>query len=397
MSRIMHILLYLFSLFPFVKFFFVDFGSDQQPYALIISILIVLLYILRGGKWPRATVVIVLVCMVATFWGAIDGINTVYARSMANYLSLFFITFAVYVDLLTYKRIDERFIKLVILTWTSVGVIQRFVNRGFLTALLSASRTSLDRGVVSLAVEPTTYGLFCLLMIVICWEYFESGRVLYTLLCVFQLIFLAQSSMALLLLGILLFYVGIVYFLFSYRLSVKLKVLAVVVVGFFAAYFFVDEFLAGARIQRLMTMLIKNPLSIVMLDASVNDRVSHVYFSIRGALDNYLIPNGFNAWRQYVTTKSASQTTFFWVSKGDRIMSGYGAVLFELGVFGLILLVTTTRIIMRCKMEFRRRIIYTLFIQAVMFTAIPIGFPLYPFLIGTFLYYGRRDSAPQLE
>lgn len=389
MFRAMHFLLYFSIFFPFIKLA-IDFGTDQQPYALIISAVIVGFYVIRSGKWPRQMLVMLLVCIVALFVGGFQGINAIYFRSLANYLSLFLITFAVYIDSVTYKGPDERFIKIAICLWTLTGLVQRFINRAFMTSLLSASRTSLDRGVVSLAVEPTTYGLFCLLLMIVCWEYFESGKVFYSALCLFQIIFLAQSSMAVLLLVVLALYVGIVYFAFSLRATTKIGVISVVGLGLICGYFFVNRFLFGTRVHVLVMAIFRDPLQVLRMDASVNDRASHIYFSLRGALDNYLLPNGFNAWRQYVTAKSAQQTTFFWVSKGDRIMSGYGAALFELGLFGLLLLAATTLILLKSNIEFKRRIVYTLFIQTIIFTAIPIGFPPYPFLLGIFLFSKTR-------
>lgn len=165
----------------------------------------------------------------------------------------------IYIDSVTYRGPDERFIKIALCFWTLTGLVQRFINRAFMTSLLSASRTSLDRGVVSLAVEPTTYGLFCLLLMIVCWEYFENGKVFYSALCLFQIIFLAQSSMAVLLLVVLALYVGIVYFAFSLRATTKIGVISVVGLGIICGYFFVNEFLFGTRVHVLMMAIFRDP------------------------------------------------------------------------------------------------------------------------------------------
>ena len=137
-----------------------------------------------------------------------------------------------------------------------------------------------------------------------------------------------------------------------------------------------------------MRIILENPSNFYLIDASGNDRVAHIFFSLKGALDNFLLPNGFNNWTQYVNSESARNQTFFYVSSG-RIMSTYGAALYELGVFGLILPVSINIILFRLDIRSRFAIIIT--INLLLFTAIPLAFPILSIFLG-YIYYMIKNE-----
>ncbi len=386
-KNIMHYLLYFFIFFPFIQL--VRIGSDQQPYALIISMIIVLLYTYGNGKIPNTVVVLLMVACASMIIGIVDGISMVYIRSVANYLSVFFITFAVYIDLKRNRMVNEKFIKAVILIWLFIGIIQKYIYKEFLICLISASRTSPDRGVTSLAVEPTMYGIVCIFLLIICWEFIKKRKPIYIIACIYQILFLAQSAMASVLLLFLLFCIIMIYGFSSTKIVTKIKIVIISTITILVSYNLIVNFLEGTRIQRLIISLINNPIEVLLTDASVNDRVSHIYFSIMGFLNNYFLPYGFTGWSNYVTIQLPKQTIFFWVGTGGRIMSGYGAVLFELGIIGLILILCIIHILINYNANLKKRLVYTIFLSAIMFTALPIAFPLFSFILGTFVYYNK--------
>mgnify|MGYP007000234208 len=90
------------------------------------------------------------------------------------------------------------------------------------------------------------------------------------------------------------------------------------------------------RFFNLLRMLVGNPSEITSLDASVNFRLADIYFPIKGFIDNYMLPNGFNAYQTYLESELAQQSIFSgqdgWVTKSNRISSFYSSILFELGI-----------------------------------------------------------------
>jgi hypothetical protein len=87
-------------------------------------------------------------------------------------------------------------------------------------------------------------------------------------------------------------------------------------------------------------LILNDPLSLVLLDASANDRFFHIVFSLKGFFDNSALPNGFDSWIPYAKSQLDVFSGYViaqWFSLGGRIMSGYGSLLFETGFFGLLI------------------------------------------------------------
>ena len=99
--------LYFFSFFPFVTLY--NWGTDTQPYALMVSILILLGNRLRMDK---KMIMLANVSVFAVFLMLIYGdfgFNSL--RSLFNYLSVFFVSWATYTALNKTKGLNEKIIK----------------------------------------------------------------------------------------------------------------------------------------------------------------------------------------------------------------------------------------------------------------------------------------------
>ena len=143
----------------------------------------------------------------------------------------------------------------------------------------------------------------------------------YIYLLLFQIVFLAQSSMTILFLMIYCFYYSI--------FKVNLKTISLVLFGVFTALLFIynmDLSPHNIRVFQLINMFLSDPSNIFIADASINDRVSAIYFSIKGFIDNNFIANGFGTYSQYLNSELPKQSTFWWVSVSNRIMSFYGGI-----------------------------------------------------------------------
>ena len=313
-------------------------------------------------------------------------------RSIIGYFS--FCCFCIASFLFFQKRgVDEFFevIKIVIWSWLFFAALD-FIFRADVTHLFKTiqfDELGEGRGVNSLATEPSYYGLICFFIFLVL-EVMEAKRIpgkykKLKFLLFFQIFFLAQSAITVL-------YVILYYTLklCSKRANLKYVILSVIVFAFLVFFLArVDLGEKGPRIIKLFLLVIENPTSILMLDLSINHRFNHVFFSLLASFDNYLLPNSIVHWSSaYDLYASKYSDWVIWSPPTSRIMSGYGSMFFELGIIGLsivFLLSNGLRVALKGTGASMR---FILFINIIMFSAIPIAFPPFGFLIG-FLYSNK--------
>ncbi|QTF55348.1 hypothetical protein [Stutzerimonas frequens] len=357
----------------------------MQPFAMLFAI--GLFFLFRNSlSWVEIWLFFVLLLALLLF--LIDGKSLVALRSVLNYVSLFFISY-VACRVLRSGRVDfEFFFLLAFFLWFFVSLVQTVYDSDFLTSVVSGSRTTQGRGVTGLAPEPTFLGVVYIFFIVFSLHLDNLRfRKVIIFLSVVGVVFFAKSTMALLFLILML---GL--FLCTY---IGLKSL---LFGFFSLFVFsyLIRFLGGSRIYKILELLKDDPASLLLVDASINDRFFHVFFSLKGLVDNFLMPHGFNAWLPYVSNELArfqDVVIVEWFSLGGRIMSGYGAAFFELGIFAVIIPLALTCLLFNIyRSELKRFLFFFMFMNAIMFSAIPLGFPLFAFYIGflSYLYVGKK-------
>ncbi|EKO3714465.1 hypothetical protein VCSRO155_3297 [Vibrio cholerae] len=357
----------------------------MQPFALISA---VLLFFLFRSKLCISEVWLFYMLFAAFLLLFFGGLNFIGVRSFFNYASLFFIAYVSFRILKSGRVNFERFLLISFGIWFFIALIQKFFKSDFLTFLVSASRTTDDRGVTGLAPEPTFLGIVYLFYIIFALHLPElKFRKLLIIMSIVGILFLAQSSMVLLFLIIML---GVFIITNVSPKSLFLFFLSVV----FFSYFI--SFLEGSRIHRLFEMVGNDPFSLVLIDASINDRFFHVFFSIKGFFENLLIPNGYYSWLPYAREQLVIYQDVViveWFSLGGRIMSGYGGALFELGVFFIIVPVVLTRFLFGVyKDNIKVFLFFLIFVNMIMFSAIPVGFPIFGFYLGflNFLLYEKQ-------
>ena len=154
---------------------------------------------------------------------------------------------------------------------------------------------------------------------------------------------------------------------------------------------FKDELL-GTRLYSLSVLLFeKSVMEIVIMDASVNSRVESVYFSLVGFYKNYFLPGGFDTFiemrRQIFDT---SETKYFLNRyESNKIMSWVGSILYELGIFGFMV---TVLFFKAMHTNSRGAIFYITPLFFILFSAIPLAFPLVPMIIALKVY--NNDYNP---
>lgn len=380
-DNLMTRLFFFFCFFPY--FAPLALPSDLQPYAFIISFYIFFKAFLRCRGLPRLVWLLVIPPIVALYLTFINGESFFALRAFFSYLSLFTITAATYFTLQVpeYRLILRKFIHIATYVWIIAGIIELFEPHIF-SIIISNISIDADRGVVGLATEPSFYGIYCFTLIFLNYLVNDNNRKICFLL-IAQIFLLAQSSITIIFFAIIFFY-WIIFF-FSFRAAIILIATTIVVALLFN---FVKPEIADTRISFLAIKLFEDPFGLVADDVSINARIGHILFSLHGFIDNLGAPFGFGVFQNYVQLKLI-ETDFQWLGflgPGLKIMSGYGGALFELGIFGLLIIYVFSVSITR---YFQKRIRYQLFflfaINTIMLAAIQLSLPFIGVILGVLI------------
>jgi len=385
-ASFLYVFIMAFSFFPYVTFY--SFGSDIQPWSILSILLMSLLLFYSNVKFDN-----ILVFLFIPFFYAFSlmFISTDYMsgiRSLLGYLTVALVPLVFYIILEKHYKLFLKFLKFSTIIYLIVGVVQVLFYDEFMSFLLNRSSTTDSRGVVSLVTEPTFYGIVCLFLILLFVTLDVKAKKKYIFLLLFQIVILAQSSMTILFLIIFSFY----YFIFK----VNLKTISFVLFGIVTTILFIynmDLSSYSIRIFQLISMFLSEPSNIFIADASINDRVSAIYFSIKGFVDNNFIANGFGTYSQYLNSELPKQNTFWWVSESNRIMSFYGGILFELGFVGLLIPFVYSILIFRAyKYQISSALLYFFFLNTILLSAIPLSFPFVGIYMAILLYKAKYET-----
>jgi hypothetical protein len=313
-------------------------------------------------------------------------------RSLGNYVSIFLISLASYHFFLAPRVNVVSLTKMANIAWFAVGLGQTFMSSEFLNGILPDVRRTVSRGVVSLAPEPGFYATTCLFFLLLLFL-FRQERTIHGLICVLQITLLARSSI----ITVFLVCSLVVYLATSWTVRNALAVTLVAA----SAWFVVTQtaMLENSRIQDVFTLALTDPTSLTLKDPSISDRVGQLVFSIKGSLENYLLPNGFSSWGPYYyaeVLQANDWLTPYWGNRyPDRIQSGIGAVLYELGVFGLIVPLVFVVGVKRKfgRLATRPAIMFLTVVTLTLLPATPIATPMYGFLIGCLFAPGSLTAT----
>jgi len=248
---------------------------------------------------------------------------------------------------------------------------------------------SFGRGVLGLAPEPTFYGITCLFLLLIVIFMNHKRKHILGLLLIMQIVLFAKSSMAVLFLILLFAY----YILF--RLSFKniLRVIIIVFLVITLTSLLLNYYFQGSRLMTLGNLILKDPKQLIIKDPSANDRYHHILFSFLGSAENYFMPHGYSEWSNYLDSVMPRYENVWYALNRTRIMSGYGSALFEIGIIALIIPWAITLSLYKLYMNDKRSfLIYAMFLNSMLITAIPLAFPLIGFVIGYVSYMGSRSD-----
>ena len=350
----------------------------MQPYAVIFALV---LFPFFKFKITKSQIYILALSIVAIVLFVFSGPSFNSFRSLYNYISIFFFFYITFKILKSQLFDIKLIIKKFFYIWVIVGLLQLLINKNFLTFLLSDSRTTENRGVTSLAPEPTFFAIILFFFLLLFFHLNYEKKKIFYFLIIFSILFIAKSSM-----GVMYLFLIFIY-LFLTKLNFKFFTLSFLVL---ISISFIVPFFADSRIYGLISMFIDNPSSLLLLDASINDRFFQIFFAFKGFLDFYLLPHGFSYWNIYLAAevpKYANYVMLDYFSVDGRIMSGYGSVFFELGFFGLLLpFIFFKHILFLLQNKIKDILLVLLILNLIMISAIPIGFTYFGFYLGILEY-----------
>lgn len=407
---ILSILFVLSVFFPYIRI--APVGTDLQPNSLIIATILSLLLFKKHFHSLNNTLLLLSIpFLFSILIIAVTGFSMNSIRSLAGYYSVYIISLSTYLIYLNGYKLKLIFLYRIIAIWGVVGCLQHFFYKGLFSFAVArfAFFDSIgygNRGVSSLSNEPSFYGSMCffLWIVFITHEDYNlvSRRIKFIVLITLlvQTLLFASSTISLLFFVLL----GLIVLLIT---SKKIIFFFFVLILFFSSQWISSSFLSIAefsfgknRTYHLVERIIESKSDLIYMDPSINERYHNVYISIKGSYENYFLPNGFDSFKEYKKTLMNNELSgkYWWTTdKHSRIQSGYGAVLFELGIIGCLIPLIFTFFLSRSIIYSRKKIIYlAIILNLVMFSSIPISMPVYSFLIGYFAYHSRGKRVSPL-
>ena len=307
MKAIFKLLLYFFCFFPFL-FPINSLGTDVHFYAFVLAACYILsdLLRLRFSSEIRGFFLYTLLASIVALFSTVGAMTVM--KCWFQYASLFVIGLAVYNLLIRTGGLDQRLCKIFILCWFAVGFVQTFFYPNFCTSIVANLRTTLDRGVCSLAAEPSFFGIQCFYFLFIA-NMFDRQKLFYSALIFVMALVFAQSFT-----GIIFCAVACLLFFLdnSTRKSFTFKKVLVLGVAFGIVSFGIKHYFKAERLETLVGLTASNQ-NLVEEDESAAVRFQAIEDALQTSYDAFFFPTGFS----------------------ERVGSMFGGILQELGILGI--------------------------------------------------------------
>lgn len=378
----------------------VNFGTnelDTQPWTLLVC----LVYLattgasIRSDRPIRLFVFSILAGLLSVI--IFQSTNNLFlnARGIAGHLTIA-LTVLLFYDFSTRFSFPIRSVVVVNILYLFFAVLDRF-NPSY-SAAISASRTTAGRGVTSLAAEPSFLAitLFFLTWIILAGNKYKINKKLQALCAVnvLAIIFLAKSALGIVMIATA---VSAASLLVLFKMKIKYAI------GFTAAFLLIiltfmvfGDQLQGSRLFYIIDFVRNQSISnFLTTDASANTRLQSMVFPIMAAFNNWFLPGGFEGFGGDLRELRADYRLLFLIrGEGNIISSWVGALLFELGVFGICALA----VILFSHTGMRREyLVERAALIAVCIHAIPTNFPpmaiLFVLLLRRSKYSSGQPSA----
>ncbi len=383
---------FIFSLIPWINFGVNNF--DIQPWSFVFAI--IFLACLKKLIIPVYSIKILTLVLIGLSFAllATNSINIFFLfRAIVNYLSLPILYVAFYNYFIRYNFPLKLFVIFNFL-WIGVGLIQlSFPEINF--SFVNQRNVDEIRGSSSLAPEATFFAIFLFFSswILIETKNFAMSKNIKILLFLnfLAVLFIAKSSMVFLfyIITITSFLVSNFFYIFIDLKFLKKEVSSFVIflIIIFLVFIIFKIFFYNTRLFFFIEQFFNSQsiLEIIKTDASVNSRVESVYFSVIGSLKNYLLPGGLDTFVEMrkEILNSMENEIFYNRVESNKIMSWIGSIIYELGIFGIIIITLFFKAIYR---NFKGSLFYLATLIIILFSAIPVAFSLIPMLFSLVVY-----------
>lgn len=377
------------ALFPWVSFGLLD--LDTQPWFIIAAFaLCALSFKVKADSIVVSCALLLAAAAIVSGLARMNAADFLLARGVLSYM-------AFSAALLGYYYYRKRFgfpralFVAANLVWLLAGALQAALGPDVLSAVVEV-RTTVGRGVTGLAPEPTFFGMVLLFLswILLVESNYRPGRWVWLLIAVnfVYIVIAAKSAMALLFVLLLLGGYG----LFSIGRIGTLLLAAGALAAMIAAVPLLNEQFPQWRAFHLLVKLAEDPLLAIRADASLNERVAHLAYSLYGVVANSGIPGGFNTFAEMNGAARAQFGGLFWYGgHDDKIMSGVGAVVYELGGLSVFFFAVTAFCTVSSQ-RLRLGLFHFFGFLGTFAAALPVAFPLAPILLVTMLFWRRGES-----
>lgn len=371
----------IFLFFPFIKFIDLGLGTDLQPFSIGISILVITID-LRKKKIYKPLMYMVPLVIIGLFKVFIDKSAF---REVYPFISLFLISYSFYI-IFPSLHLNKKKLTVIIYIYLLVGLVQKYLFSNFMLNFLNrgSNISNGGRGVVSLTAEQSYYSLVCIFLIIIL-EILEIKSIHLKLILIFQIIFLSGTTIGILYL--------ILYLALKFMNRITVKKCFEIIIFLLCLFIFLNVISNLEKVkERRQYMILKElkeaPLKEITTNKSSYQRIVHIYLSIEGSLELFLLPNINRHWDKYIYEKinvHKSKILNFddlkgEYVKGSRNMSGYGSLVFQLGFFGLYVILKNNRLF---SVIHKKGLGITF--MMIMFTPVSLAMPYVGVIIGMLL------------
>ncbi len=355
-------------------------ASDTQPIALLLGVVGLFLLLSHEDRFPVSIWMLAIPFATSVLMSLYSGISFEVVRNVSGYASLFILSMVAHL-IFRRREIDlGKYLPWFAGVWLGVGIVQILFDRQFGTFFLGDVRTTSLRGATSLSPEPTFFAT-ALLFIIFFSLTAPRPRMGIVAACTAGILFVAQSAQITLVLMM-----GVLTFALVRILLLQLRAwhMFLAVIFSVAIYFIVDSF-SNTRIFSVLQMVAENPATLTLIDASANNRASHILISFHGFVDNFFLPHGVHrdAWVEYFYQQVSARPDLFWFAfPGDQIMSGYGKAFFELGFLSFLIFVTINScLLLRSWPSVALKWSMIIMVNLLLISAIPLSHPMIPVLL----------------
>lgn len=358
------------ALFPF-------FGIpsiDSQPFPFFFGLVFIVALLISGRSFliPKNIIFNILFlflgCITAIL---VDGrVSYLTARAVLGYaaIPIYYLGFANYLRVFGFPK---KLINLTLIIWICVGLIQIF-EPNFVSSFV-ALRTTPERGVTSLAPEPTYFAIY---LFFLCWLVLINSNyrlnlntLIPCLLGLMGMLLLARSSMCVLYLATAILFIFLRLITEGkYKLVFSITLVSIILISVVLVFLPADS-----RMFQFFSSFATDGAGVFLRDKSSNERISSIILPLIALWNHHLLPVGFTSYSWEAGIVAESLWPIFPHELFEKIMSWNMAMWYELGFFGI---AGWLSLLLLARLRDSREALEFCLLFTLLFSAIPHLFPL---------------------